>query len=561
MNSFLQTLKNLGPVRLAALGATGVATLLFLVFMMAQMGGSSMTPVFSGLSPSDGGAIVQRLEQLNIPYEASTDGTRISVADNQAGRVRMLMAQEGLPAGGGVGYEIFNQPEGFGTTSFLQNLNQQRALEGELARTIRTIQSVANARVQLVLPHRELFSRDSSSARASVFVELRGTMDGEQISAIQHLVSNAVPQLDPGHVSIVDSRGRLLASGTGTDSISAQQASAEEQRISIEQRLSQRIEEILGRTVGFDKVRAEVTVDLDMDSVTTNSETFDPESQVARSTNSVTEQNQTNEPTTGSGAGSNSSVSVANNLPTGDTASAPSSSSSTASSTPTSKSNRTEETTNFEISRTTQSQTRNPGAIKRVSVAVLVDGTYKTEGEGTDAKEVYTPRTQAELDQYAALIRSAVGFDANRGDSVEVANLQFTQDDLMGKPSMFDNLANNAELMQLAQKVVTGLLGLLILLVVVKLLVRPLLDYKPDQEKLLGSDGGIGKLAPPPPSAVAAQLEAAEQAMEEGVESMIDLNRVDGRVKASSMKKMGEIIDKHPEEAVAIIRQWIYAES
>lgn len=555
MNDFLQTLKNLGPVRLAALGAVGVATLLFLVFMIAQMSGQGMSPVFRGLSPSDGGAIVQRLEQLNIPYEASADGSTISVPSTQAGRVKMLMAEEGLPGGGSVGYEIFNQQEGFGTTSFLQNINQQRALEGELARTIRTLQQVSSARVQLVLPRRELFSREAAQSRASVFVELRGTLNAEQISAIQHLVSNAVPQLEPGRVAIIDSRGRLLAAGTGDDSVSAQQASAEEQRLSIEQRLSQRVEEIIGRTVGADKVRAQVSVELDMDSVTTNSETYNPEGQVARSTQSVTEQSQTMEPNP-AGASGNSAVSVANNLPSGDGASTPSGSSA---STPTSKNNRTEETTNFEISKTIQSQTRAPGSIKRLTVAVLVDGNYVTEGEGEAAKQVYQPRAQQELDQYGALVRSAVGFDANRGDTVEVVNMQFAQDDRANaKESVIESLTSNTELMRLAQMVATGLLGLLVFTVVIRMLVRPMLDYKAESDKQLAANATPQLAAP---SAVAQQLEEAEAALEEGVESMIDLNRVDGRVKASSMKKMGEIIDKHPEEAVAIIRQWIYAES
>ncbi len=554
MNSFLQTLKNLGPVRLAALGAVGVATLLFLVFMIAQMGGQGMSPVFKGLSPQDGGAIIQRLEQLNIPYTASSDGTSISVPESQSGRVRMLLAEEGLPAGGGVGYEIFNQPEGFGTTSFVQNINQQRALEGELARTIRTIQQVSNARVQLVLPRRELFSRDSSQARASVFLELRGTLNREQIQAVQHLVSNGVPGLEPDRVSIVDSRGRLLAAGTGSNSVSAQQASAEEQRINIEQRLSQRVEEMLGRTVGFDKVRAQVTVELDMDSITTNSETFDPESQVARSTQSVNEKNETSEPS--SSAGSNAAVSVANNLPTADGAAAQGAGA--ASSTPTSRQNRTEETTNFEISRTTQVQTRNPGGIKRISVAVLVDGTYKTEGEGAEAKQVYTPRSDQEIERYAALVRSAVGYDANRGDMVEVANLQFASDPA-AEENILNDLAANPQLMQIAQMLVTGLLGLLVLMVVIRTLVRPLLDVKSENNQL--ENNATPQLGAPNSSGVADQLDAAEAALEEGAESMIDLNRVDGRVKASSMKKMSEIIDKHPEEAVAIIRQWIYAES
>lgn len=555
MNSLLQTLRALGPVRLAALGGVAIATLLFLIFISTQMNSAGMSPVYSGLSPQDGGAIIARLEQLNIPYEASADGTRVSVPGDQAGRVKMMLAQEGLPAGGGVGYEIFNKPEGFGSTTFLQNLNQQRALEGEIARSIRNIRQVAGARVQLVLPRRELFSRDSEQARASVFLELRGTLEREQISAIQHLVASAVPKLDPERVAIVDSRGRLLAAGTGSDSISAQQASAEEQRMAIEQRLAQRVEEILGRTVGFEKVRAEVTVELDMDSITTQSETFDPESQVARSTQSVNEKDQTNEPTVSTDA----PVSVNTSLPSGD---APGSASkAAAASTPTSQKSRSEETTNFEISKTVQNQVRNPGAIRRLSVAVLIDGVTATEGTGAEAKEVYTPRSQADLDKYAALVRSAVGYDANRGDVVEVSNLQFAKVEEV-KADVLSNLTNNPQIMNLAQIVVMGLLALLVLLLVVRPLVKNLLDVKPVEDRLLAGAGETPQLAPPAGSALSEQLDAeAAAAAEEAADSMIDITRVDGRVKASSLKKMGEIIEKHPEEAVAIIRQWIYAES
>ncbi len=552
MNSFLQTLKLLGPLRLAALGGVGLATLLGLFLMMMQLGSASMTTIYRGLSPDEGGAIVQRLEQLNIPYQASSDGTRISVPDEQAGRVRMLLAEEGLPSGGGVGYEIFNQPEGFGTSSFLQNINQQRALEGELARTIRGMSGIAGARVQLVLPKRELFSRDAAQARASVFLELRGgDMDRQQISAIQHLVSSAVPQLEPGKVAIIDSRGNLLASGTGSDTLSAQQASAEEQRIAVEQRLSQRVEEILGRTVGFEKVRAEVTVDIDLDSVTTQSESFDPETQVARSTQSVTEQSQTNEPTPPADA----SVSVANNLPGGATGSQ---AATTATSTPTSKNSRTEETSNFEISKTTQNHVRNPGSLRRLSVAVLVDGTYTTEGEGKDATQVYKPRSQAELDQYAALVRSAVGFDANRGDTVEVANLQFVQEDDGSKADMLTKLTGNPQIMHMAEVGLFGLLGIMVLLLFVRPLVKSLMEPRQlTEDKLLASTAAAAQLSGP--GALAEQMDSEES--EQQPDSMIDINRVDGRVKASSLKKMGEIIDKHPEEAVAIVRQWIYAES
>ena len=553
MNSFMQTLKNLGPVRLAALGGVGLATLLFLVAVILRMGGESMTTLYTGLSASDSGAVIQRLEQMNVAYQASADGSRISVPEAQVGRMKALLAQEGIPAGGGVGYEIFNQPEGFGTTSFLQNINQQRALEGELARTIRAMQGIGNARVQLVLPRRELFARDGQQSRASVFIETRSNFSRDQVVSIQHLIASAVPQLDPGRVAVIDSRGNLLAAGTGSDNVSAQQASAEEQKIAIEQRLSQRVEEILGRAVGYDKVRAEVTVELDMDSITTQSESYDPESQVARSTQSVSEQNQTNEVSPGGDA--NSPVSVQSNLPGGNATAGNNAAQPTT--IPTNKSSRTEETTNFEISKTTQSQTRMPGAIKRVSVSVLVDGTYKTEGEGAEAKQVYQARTQQEIEQYAALVRNAVGFDADRGDAVEVANLQFAEQASADKGSVVDQLTNNPQIMQLAEKLGMLLLAILVLMVVVRPMVRQLLEVKAGESE----SSGTPALSGPSTGAITQQIEEAEQALEEGQDNMIDINRVDGRVKASSLKKMSEIIDKHPEEAVAIIRQWIYAES
>jgi flagellar M-ring protein FliF len=553
MNSFLQTLKNLGPVRLASLGAVAVASLLFFTFLMARIGGDPMTSLYSKISAADGGAIIERLEQMNIPYEASADGTRISVPTSEVGRVKMILSQEGLPVGGGVGYEIFNQPEGFGTTSFLQNINQQRAMEGELARTIRTLQPIASARVQLVLPRRELFAKEAQQARASVFVEMKAgaIADRELIKSITHLVSSAVPQLAPGHVAIIDSRGNLLAAGTGDDSISAQQQSIEQQRMNVETRLAQRVEEILGRTVGYDKVRAQVSVELDMEAVTEQAETYDPESQVARSTQSVLEKNETSEPNP-----ADASVTVANNLPSGDNTAG------TSATITTGKNSRTEETTNFEISKTVQNKVRQAGGVKRLTVAVLVDGTYKTEGEGAEAKQIYQPRSQEDIDQYLSLVRNAVGYDGARGDTVEVVNLQFAQDVVVSEPDALSTLTDNPQLMRLAEVLVMSLMGILAFLLVVRPMVRGLLEVKQEADAQLTADKAAGQLTGPSSSAIAQQLDAAEAAMEEAAaDSMIDINRVDGRVKASSLKKMGEIIDKHPEEAVAIIRQWIYAET
>ncbi len=551
MESFLQTLRNLGPLRLAGIGAAVLITIGSIVFFAGQWSAPNMALLYSDLTPSDGGAIVQQLEAQQIPYKASPDGTRIEVPAEQVGRLRMTLAQQGIPTGGNVGNEIFNEPEGLGTTAFMQQMQQLRAKEGELVRSIQTLQQVQAARVHLVLPKRELFARQAQTATASVLLKLKPgkPLSKEQVAAIQQLVSTAVPQMEPANVSILDDKGNLLSRGLRPNTPEAMAASAEERRLGRERELTQTIEELLGRSVGQGRVQAQVSVEMDFDRVTTNSEIYDPEGQVVRGTQSVTENSDS---TNRDGV---DPVTVANNLPTADAAN------SVAGANRETR-NRSEETVNYEISKTTKVHERETGQVRRMSVAVLVDGTYTTAEDGT---RTYKPRTEAELAQMQRLVQAAVGFDAARGDSVEVVPMEFARPDdelalleetIFGMPK--------ADVIRIAETLILAIVAILVILLVIKPLVTRALDRSPqlDEEPDLLADGsGMPQLAGPGGGALARELAMEAAQANEELEQMIDINRVDGRVRASSLRKVGEIVEKHPEEAVSIIRNWLYQEN
>ncbi|MEQ9121206.1 MAG: flagellar basal-body MS-ring/collar protein FliF, partial [Alphaproteobacteria bacterium] len=310
--------------------------------------------------------VVNRLEALGVTVEVDPTGSAVLAPKGDIARLRMQLAQDGLPAGGGMGYELLDKSNGLGATSFEQQMTRLRALEGELARSIRTLGPVKQARVHLVLPKRELFSREQQEPTASIVVAVRGAaLNSGQVAAIRHLVASAVPKLRADRVSIVDTSGNLLASGESLDPSGAATAAAgggvQDRRAEIEGRLGDAIERLLERAVGAGRVRAEVSADLDFDRITTNSEQFDPEGQVLRSSQLVTEENASSE------GGKGGRVSVDRNLPNADETQGGGDAAAGSSS------NRTEEINNFEISKTVRTHIRESGLIRRLSVAVMVD--------------------------------------------------------------------------------------------------------------------------------------------------------------------------------------------
>ncbi len=572
MNGLLESLGRLGPTRLLVMGILGAALLAAFFVLAQRVGAPKMALLYGDLSVEDSSEIISQLESQGVPFELEGQGQRILVPSDQALRLRLAMAREGLPAGGSVGYELFDKGEGIGTTSFIQNINRLRALEGELSRTIRTIDRVAAARVHLVLPRRDVFARERRKSSASITIRMRGSsrLDAGQVRAMQHLVAAAVPDLEPERVSIVDDRGQLLSRGADGATMGA--TGLADARAAEEGRLKEAIESLVEHSVGVGRVRAEVSVDMDLDRVTINQELYDPESQVVRSTQTLEENSASTEKE------ADKTVTVANNLPEGQSKQVVGPGSE-------SNSQRTEETVNYEISKTTKTQIHESGLIKRVSVAVLVDGTYAAGGDG---EIVYAPRESAELEKIATLVKSAIGFDAKRGDTVEIVNLRFQR---LLEPLEESNAATEfigfgmGDVFRAAEMLALVVVALLVLLFVGRPLLSALLSAsspRAEPATALAAPTAIAAL----PAAEAAEpaidreeiiaaVEAGELDPEEARrlltgearsdpaenEKMIDIARIDDQVRASSVRKIGELVDQHPEEALQILRTWMYQET
>jgi flagellar M-ring protein FliF len=542
VQGFLEFAKTLGAPRIAAMVAVTIALVAFFAFLILRVTAPQMTPLFTDLSYEDSAAIVKELERQGVNYELRNDGSIVMVPKDRVARLRMSLAGEGLPKGGGIGYEIFDKSDALGTTSFVQNINNLRALEGELARTIRGIDSVVAARVHLVLPERPLFSRDKVEPSASIVLKVHGTLEPQQVRAIRHLVASAVNGLKPQRVSIVDEAGHLLADGNGDDGVG--EISGDERRSAFEKRLREQIDAIVTSVVGPGRARAQVSADFDFNRVTQTSDKYDPEGRVVRSSQTREETSATNE--------RENQVTVGNEIPgggnqrPGQPGQPPEANAGARD-----QSRKSEEIVNYEISRTTKTEVIEGARVNRISVAVLVDGTY---GKNDKGDIVYQPRSKEEIDQIAALVRTAIGFDQKRGDQVEVVNLRFAETPAtpITEPTgwMAALQLTKDDLMRAIEMTVMGLLGLVVLLMVVRPLVRRVLA--PEQRPLaLPAGAGDAQLA----EALAA--EAAKAAEPSPTAKMIDIAQIQGQVHAQSVQKVGELADKNPSEAVTIIRQWM----
>lgn len=556
--------RTFGPLRLAIMGITVAGLIGAFAWLLASGGSPQMSLLYGDLDMTDASRIASQLDAAKIPYRLGDDGTSVFVPGEQVARLRVTLAEQGLPTGGSMGYELFDRSDALGSTNFLQNVNLVRALEGELSRTMRSIDTVKTARVHLVIPRHELFSRETKEPSASVLLHMRGSarLTQGQVAAVQHLIASAVPGLTPGRISIIDGQGTLLTAGSDDDaSTAAIDEKADQRRRQLEAKLTRTIEQLIERTVGPGNVRAEVFADMDFDRINTSQEVFDPDGQVVRSTQTVQEKNAN---TDRDGA---APTTVANNLP--DANAAADSSGGTVSS-----ENRNEETVNYEISKKVINHVRESGVLKRLSVAVLVDGKRGTDKDGTP---VYEPRTPEELEQLATLVRSAVGFNSERGDKVEVVNMRFAnmEEPAPDAASTLPLGLERSDLIRLAQYLILFVLAVLVMLLVIRPLIGRTLQAVPmvaagDGPAALLAAGGAPSSAPAltgpqgtaiVPTAAGGVVHVGDGDGEsaDGQEEMIDVDRVDGRVKASSLKRIGTIVERHPEESLAIIRTWLYA--
>ncbi len=537
MNGFTQLLLKAGPTRLfAALGiAAVVAALLFtLVF---RMGGESNALLFAGVETREAAEITQRLEQADIPYELRGDGGSIYVPRSRVLDARMMLSADGLPSRGSIGYEIFDEPDALGQTQFQQNINRLRALEGELGRTIGSLDGVASARVHLVLPERQLFARETEQPSASIVIQLRrDELTAGQVRAIRNLVASATPGLSANRVTILDETGRLLAaaaSGTGED---AAAEGIDARQVATEERIRRTVTDIVEGIVGQGNARVQVTAEMDFNRVSSTTQTFDPEGRVVRSTSSTE--------STSTSAESARGVTAAANVPDAGGAGAGQSGSQAGDES-------SEETVNYEISNTTRTEVSEGGRVRRLSVAVAVDGTL-TPGEG-DAAPAYAPRTEEEMQRLTALVRSAVGFNQERGDIVEVVNTQFarTAAAVAAEPPGMFAFLGDLDVMRIVEIVAALIAALAFVFFVLRPLVGGLMRGGASAE------GGVGVPQLAAPGGVSPAGGGAMAALPSPDDPGIDVAQVGGRVKQSSVKKMAEVVSQHPDESAQIIRGWL----
>jgi flagellar M-ring protein FliF len=536
LQSLVSFLRGLGASRLMAMVAVTAALIGFFAFVIMRVTTPQMTTLFTDLSLEDSSAVIKDLERQAIPFEIRNDGAVIMVPKDKVTRLRMKLAEGGLPKGGGVGYEIFDKSDALGTTSFVQNINHLRALEGELARTIRAIDRVQAARVHLVLPERPLFSRETPEPSASIVVRVRGTLEPQQIRAIRHLVASAVNGLKPQRVSIVDEAGQLLADGA---SGATDNAIGDDRRASFERRMRNEIEAIVSSVVGAGRARVQLTADFDYNKITQTSDRFDPEGRVLRSSQTREESNATTE--------NNGQVTVNNELPGNQQNNAANARD---------QSRKTEETNNYEISRTTKTEVTEAGRVNRISVAVLVDGSYAKNDKG---EMVYQERSKEQLDRIAALVRSAIGFDQKRGDQVEVVNLRFAESPAVApfaEPAgLFGILQfTKDDVMYVIELGVMMLLGLVVLFMVIRPLVKRILVAEVIPSP--ASDAGIPALTDGNAQAAGATGQNLVPGFNNTAQ-LIDVAQVQGQVHAQSVHRVGELADRNPNETVAIVRQWL----
>ncbi len=509
MLGIMQKIKNAKVVAIAAISVLLLTSLFFLISNWRYI---DISPLYTDLTPSDRSTVINKLSSLGIDYEIYEGN--ILVDSDIVRKTRMFLAAEGIPSSGSiVGYEIFNKSEALGTSSFAQNVNLLRSLEGELSRTIMSFESIQNARVHLVIPKRELFNRKINKPKASVILKMHtgSSLVNKQVAAIMHLVASAVQGLSTEDITIVGTDGQpfKLPDDIQHGFISS---SMYEYKLDMEKRLQTSIENLLSKFVGHDKVKAEVNVELNLEHLTIESEVFNPDSQVARSTQSIEESSTRTD-------GKTYSVSVSNNIPNVDSSSDASADSSS--------DTKSEEITNYEISRDIIKRKKELGDIKKLSIAVLVDGNYAYDD---NTKEyIYMPHNTEAIEKLHALISSAVGLNAERGDVLEVVNMQFSNNkyesiDLDKEFWTSDKIYETIKLAVI----------LLILSLISLFLVRPILKKLLNKNKKSAQDGNSIN---PNQSGINAEVKEEEA--------------------VSITKKVNDIISESPEKATSMLRNWM----
>lgn len=560
VESFFNGLQRFGIGRLTAIlgAAGGVAAVMAMIIL--HVAAQPQALLYANLDLKEASQITQTLDQAGIKYEARGDGSTIMVSRDEVAKARMMLASKGLPTAASVGYEIFDKAPTLGQTEFVQNLDNQRALEGELARTINSLSGISSTRVHLVMPKRDLFSDQAAQPTASVVVGLSGgDLDADAVRSIRSVVAGAVPNLKVENVTVVDERGHLLAAGGEGDD--ALDAAGQARKNQVEEALKKRVTDIVEGVVGRGAARVMVSADVDQSSTTKEQVQYDPDGQVVRSTSTNSNTESSSDPNSGGATTASANIPGTQQAPTIPTVSGNSS-------------KQDSEVTNYEISTTKTTTVTGPGQIKKLAVSVAVDDIAVPPKDGKGAT-TYQKRSAADIQNIHDLVANAVAAYEQPGDPdpVKVVNISFNHDAADGegtlaKKSLFDFDKN--DLMRGAEILVLLVVALLTLFMVA----RPLLKFIATQPSLIAVAGPSGQMQMVPAGAavaggapVLAEAGGGFPAISGGggqlapvgaAEERIDIARIEGQVRASSVKKVSEFVERHPEESVSILRSWLH---
>ncbi len=477
--------------------------------------------LYSNLSLEDANRVVKVLDNDKVTYKLQNDGSTILVAADRVYDLRLRVAGEGSIVGQGVGFEIFDEIK-VGQTEFVQKINYQRALQGELARTIGEFPNVESARVHLVVPHRSLFIEEEQKPSASVVLTLADgkKMTEKDVMAIVNLISMSVEGLDKSRIAVNDTRGEILYYPSDENSLQGMTTTQLDHKMTMQRDIERRIQEMLFPVIGAGRVISKVNADLDFSQRTIRKELFDPDSQVLRS-------EQRSEETTRGESNLNAGSPDPNFRGDGITGGLS-----------TQESARETRTSNFEINKEEQNIIAQVGEIQRLSVAVIVDGTYEKNAD--TGEFVFTPRSEEELARIRQLVSNAVGFDSARGDTIEVSSISFGGPDVLPEPSLTEVVMDYA--LRLGKPLLNALLIFLFLIMIVRpvilAMIRPKVHASDVVEGLEGLPSGEERLA---------LIEG-----DEDMDALDALKKIED-IKAHAM----QLAEQNMEQAVGILKSWL----
>jgi flagellar M-ring protein FliF len=496
--------------------------------------------LFSNLAPDDAAEMVQKLKEKRIPHQLSQSGTALSVPREQVYDLRLALAAEGLPKGGGVGFEVFDRTH-LGITDFVQKLNYQRALQGELSRTIKQIREVDQVRVHIVTPKESLFIDEQKKPTASVFIRPRSgiTLNGSQVEGIVHLVASAVEGLEPGNVTVVDTSGKILSKRSESSLMGQLTTTQLDYQRNVEENLKKKVQGMLEDVLGPNRAIARVSTEVDFQQVDITEERYDPNT-ILRSEQKNAERSSA---TTGAIAGEarrEAAVDGKTVKPGVNPERTPRPPSLPQTPVNASSSERQHEIRNYEISRINK-HIKNPvGQLKKVSAAVVVDGTYK-EGSGANGgkEKQFVPRPQEEMKNLESLVKKAIGYDESRGDQVEVTSLPFYWSTLEDEGKSDSKTPRWQEYAGLAYKPVVSLMLAFLFLFFV---------LRPMMKKRLFSPGAEAVRLQPSPALAAAPRGYQEIPQETRFQPAPSLN---------AREQTLQLIQKDPGKTVGIVKSWL----